>query len=231
VSRIAPVDVDWIVHRLAVRRRALRPHAPVYWRPAADAASRHRDYLRFLLGDGGAIGFRTSSDLILAQPSGPGWLVDDAAVDEDRWSIEGAELWGAIRQELHGYTRWVCPVPEVARREFVLSHDFKLTESWWHRDVTGELSVVQADALVDVSGASARLVAAPPVYSPGGPILFLTHPADPALALQEALSKAPSLGSPVVVVSQPPEDSALAAALEARGFTRHCDFMERLLQA
>jgi hypothetical protein len=228
-SRIGPDDLDWIVERLAARRSALTPHAPVYWRPAPDSEARHREYLQLLLGDGGAIGFRTSTGLILAQPRGPGWLVDDATVADGHWPSDGAQLWEALRPELHGPTRWVCPVPEGSRREFIESQDFVLAESWWHRDVTGELSTIAPDRAVSVDGASARLVSAPPVYSPGGPVLFLTDVRDPALALEEGVIQARSLGSPVVVVSQPPEAGALVGELEAHGFTRHCDFMERLL--
>jgi hypothetical protein len=221
--------MDWVVERLAARRTALASHAPVYWRPAPDAEARHRAYLELLLEDGGAIGFRTATGLVLAQPRGPGWLVDDAAVEDDRWSSDGAELWAALRPELQGPTQWVCPVPETSRRELVESLGFVLAESWWHRDVVGDLLTAETDHAVSVDGASARLVQAPPVYSPGGPILFLDDVRDPTLALEQAVSEAPMLGSPVVVVSQPPGNAVLVEQLQARGFQRHCDFMDKQL--
>src|SRR4051794_26899615 len=162
VRRIGPHDLDWMVERLSHRRRALTPHAAVLWRPAPDAEERHSGYLRLLLDEGGAIGFRTTANLILAQRRGAGWMVDDVAVADRDWQTDGAELWDALRDELAGSVRWVCPVPESGSREFAESRGFELAESWWHRDVIGELSTRRADVAVDVDGATAQLVHAPP---------------------------------------------------------------------
>ncbi len=79
---------------------------------------------------------------------------------------------------------------------------------------------------VAVAGASARLVQAPPVYAPGGPVLFLADVSRADEALPAAISQAPGLGSPVIVVSQSPADLGLAAELTETGFTRHCDFLD-----
>lgn len=226
VRRLTPPDLDWLVERLDARRRALTPFAPVYWRPAPDARTRHRDYLAFLLSEGGAVGFRTDDDLIVAQPRGLGWLIDDAAVADDKWDSDALQLWEALRSEVAGSMRWTCPVPERARLDFAESRGFRRTESWWHHHTSGELSTVDGDGLVHVAGASARLVPAPPVYAPGGPILFLTDVRDPASALGQALSTSRRCGSPVVVVSQPAADSTLGEQLEAHDFTRHCDFLD-----
>ena len=80
--------------------------------------------------------------------------------------------------------------------------------------------------VVRVVGAAARLVPAPPVYEPGGPILFLTDVQEPQAALVDAVRRASMLGSPVVVVSQPSGDGSVAKKLEAHGFRRHCDFLD-----
>jgi hypothetical protein len=230
VRAITPADLDWMVERLARRRRALTDYAPVYWRRAPDAEPRHRAFLGFLLGEGGAIGVRTRDGFLLAQPRDLGWLVDDAVVPADRWASDGVRLWESLREDLDGSVRWVCPVPETPRRDFVAGLGLDLVESWWHRDVIGAPSAVvadvPADGVADVVGAAARLVLPPPIYSPGGPVLFLTDVQDPAAALGAALHEARSLGSPVVVVSQPADDEALVGALEAHDFRRHCDFLE-----
>lgn len=224
--RVTPLDVAWLVERLADRRRSLATFAPTYWRPASDARCRHREFLRDLLGDGGAVGFRTDDSVIIAQPRSQGWLIDDAAVAEARWESEGAELWDALRSETSGSLRWVCPVPEREGLRFVGSRGFELVESWWHRDIEDEAASGDEVGAVSVVGAAARLVSAPPVYAPGGPILFLTDVQEPDAALEDAVRKASVLGSPVVVVSQTPRDDTVATKLRAHGFNRHCDFLD-----
>jgi hypothetical protein len=203
----------------------LVPFAPVYWRPAPDAAERHREFLIHLL-DHGAVGFRTDADLILAQPLGQGWVIDDAAVDDDAWDVAGRALWQAISAALTGPVRWVCPVPEPARVRFAQAQGFETVESWWHWNVPWPLATA-SDPDPTVTGASARLVPAPPVYAPGGPVLFLTGVENTRTALADAMQIAPGLGSPVVVVSQPSGEEALAFELEAAGFVRHCDFLQK----
>jgi hypothetical protein len=224
--RVTSHDVEWVVERLADRRRSLATFAPTYWRPAPDARRWHRGFLRYLLGEGGAVGFRTDDSVMIAQPKGHGWLMDDAAVAEARWESEGADLWDALRGQLSGSLRWVCPVPERNHRSFVGSCGFELVESWWHRDIGNEVSSVDGAGDVVVVGAAARLVPAPPVYEPGGPVLFLTDVQEPDAALEDAVRKASVLGSAVVVVSQPSRDTSLATNLEAQGFKRHCDFLD-----
>lgn len=71
-------DIEWAGAVLARRRAVLALHAPLYWRPAADADERHTDFLRYLLGDGGGIGCRTDESLMLATPGRHGWTIDDA---------------------------------------------------------------------------------------------------------------------------------------------------------
>lgn len=229
---MTPVDVDWIVYCLAPRRQALAAYAPVYWHPASDADLRHREFLAFLLDDGDALGVRTNDSFMLAQRRGDGWMVDDAVVAGDDWESEGALLWEALCGALTGPVRWVCPVPERSRREFAERCGFEVGESWWHREVIGYVVPSPSDAgsdVINLVGASARLVSAPPIYSPGGPILFLTDVRDPETVLGEALDGAPGLGSPVVVVAQPAHDLALARQLLTHDFTRHCDFLDGLV--
>ncbi|MCW2935605.1 MAG: hypothetical protein JWM19_6567 [Actinomycetia bacterium] len=64
---------------------------------------------------------------------------------------------------------------------------------------------------------------APPVYDPGGPVLFVTGMTS-AACLPAAEAEARLLGSPVVVVDQPPSARGVAVAREEAGYRRHCDF-------
>jgi hypothetical protein len=217
-------DVAWAVSRLGDRRAQLEPFAPVFWRPAADAEQRHREFLTYLLTDGGGVGFRTDTALMIAQPAKLGWVIDDAAVHDDTWTGDGEGLWRAVTATVSGHIRFVCPVPETARQKFARSKGFRRVTSWWHWNgpVTKPAA---ANNEPSVPGASASLVPAPPIYDPGGPILFLTEVQDSERALAAARLQAQVVGSPVVVVDQPVDNDALDAALTANGFIRHCDFL------
>ena len=97
------------------------------------------------------------------------------------------------------------------------------TFSDWSRDEVQAAS----DAVDQLGGrtATAVHVQAPPVNDPGGEILFLRDVADPARALVSARDEAVSHGDPLVVVRQMVGDEALAEALGAAGYRRHCDLL------
>jgi len=82
----------------------------------------------------------------------------------------------------------------------------------------------EAGVRVQLPGAEAITVAAPPVYDPRGPILFLPALSDSRAALSAAVVRAPQLGCPAIVVNQVAGDDALAEALSETGFRRHCDY-------
>jgi hypothetical protein len=228
--RVGTEDVSWLVARLGERRAALVPHGPVLWRPAADAGERHREFLDHLIRSGEAVGYRSDTDVILAQRTRHGWLVDDAAVREDAWTSDGWTIWAALVGALpEPPRRFVCPVHEVERRRFAQSRGYALVTSWWHRDVAvaHRRTTSRPEREPSVPGAAARRVPAPPVYDPGGPVLFLAEVHDASAALAAAVTEGAALGAPVVVVDQPATDTPLGEALEAAGFVRHCDFLER----
>ena len=217
-------DVDWAVRILSRRREALARHAPLYWRPAADAAARHRDFLTYLLDGGGGFGWRTDTGLLIAAPGRAGLTIDDAWVPDESWATDGRQLWQALADRAPGENaRFVCPVPEAARRDFALGEGLGLLESWWHVEVS-TWSSPAADAEPAVEGAVAHVVPAPPVYDPGGPILFLAEVKSPARALPAAHGQARDLGCPLVVVNQGRHDDVLGSALSSSGYRRHCDF-------
>jgi hypothetical protein len=105
-----------------------------------------------------------------------------------------------------------------------------LQDSWWHNAI--EQAGPPAEGYdLHVEGATARLMQAPRVYDPGGPVLFLTEIRDFARALPAARIEAQRLGSPVVVAVQPLGDTALAGALEDAGYRRHCGFFDGTTEA
>ncbi len=224
VRALTAEDLDWAVDELGRRRAALVPYAPVFWRPAEGGRAAHRRFLGPLL-DRGGLGFRTDTGLLVAAPRPGGWTVDDLVVPAGGWSTTGQELWTAFATRASGSVRVVCPVPEPDRAGFARAQGLALAASWWHRDVPS--AGRPADGLEpSVDGAESRLVTAPPVYDPGGPVLYLAEVSDAARALPSAAGEAARLGCPVVVVNQPAADRALAEALAASGYRRHCDYFD-----
>jgi hypothetical protein len=225
VRELTEEDLDWVVERLAMRRAGLVPFAPVYWRPARDADEVHRRFLESVLGRGG-VGFRTADAVMIAAPGRGGiWTVDDAAVGGDQWAGSGQLLWDAVCAAIGGgQVRFVCPTPEAERRRFADEQGLRLRTSWWHATVAPARRA-RGDGGPHVDGATATLVPAPPIYDPGGPILFLTDVRDASRALASAREEAARLGAPVVVVDQPATDDALNAVLTEAGFYCHCEFL------
>lgn len=224
-SIVASADVNWVVRALVRRREPLVEFAPVYWRPAPDASARHRAFMEYLLSEGGAKAYRTDHSVLVAVPRGDGWLVDDVYVPGSDWAAgDGGELWNVLDRETHeADVRFVCPTYEKDRAEFARSAGLTIAESWWLMELpsaSGGASGIQ----VQLPGAEAITVAAPPVYDPHGPILFLPVLDDPLTALPAAVESAPHLGCPAIVVNQVAGDDALAEALSESGFRRHCDF-------
>jgi hypothetical protein len=224
-ARVAAVhDSAWIVAALNRRREPLVQDAPVFWRPAPDASSHHRAFLDYLLTDGGAVAYRTDDSVLVAAPRGDGWLVDDFFVDQEKWMVDGRELWAAFSRDCHGsQVRFVCPAYEKSRGDFAQQLGLTVSASWWLKELPGSGG---GDARVEVAlpGAQAVTVAAPPVYAPPGPILFLPVVTDAQQAVPAAVDKAPDLGCAAVVVNVEPGDADLTSALTGSDFRRHCDY-------
>lgn len=219
-------DVEWAVEVLARRREGLLPHAPLYWRPAVDAIERHRAYLAYLIGEGQGFGFRTDDALMIAASGPHGWTVDDAWVQPDRWEDEGLALWTRTAAEAGtgSAMRFVCPAFEPERTSFARHQGLVLGNSWWHTEVDTSAPIENPATEPQVTGSRVALVPAPPVYDPGGPILFLQDVQD-VTAIVRSREEATRCGAPLVVVDQPAGADDLTRALAENGFTRHCDFL------
>ena len=224
-SVVGSDDLDWAVHVLGQRRESLVEFAPVFWRPAPDGLARHRAFIDYLLSEGGAEAFRTDTSILIAAPRGEGWLVDDAHVPGSAWVTgDGPCLWNALDGVAHrARVRLVCPTYEEDKAEFALAVGLSLAESWWLLELPN-VSGGDAGLQVELAGAEAITVAAPPVYDPGGPVLFLPAVSDARAALPDAVAAAPRLGCPAIVVNHVAGDDALALALATAGFRRHCDY-------
>lgn len=89
--------------------------------------------------------------------------VDDMALDDvNLWPHDGTRLLQAVLE--HSDVRFVCPVPEPAGTQTAVALGMSWVESWWHRDLSSNVSPVGVDhPVLVVAGASGRLVEAPPV--------------------------------------------------------------------
>lgn len=218
-------DLDWAVQVLRKRREPLVELAPVFWRPAADASAQHRAFIEHLVSEGGAKAFRTDTAILVAAPRGEGWLVDDLYVPGSDWAHgDGRTLWNDLDAEARGSpVRMVCPTYEGDRAAFARAAGLSIAESWWLLELSGAAGG-EAGIRVDLPGSEAITVAAPPVYDPQGPILFVPSVSDPSTALPAAVDRAPRLGCAAIVVNQVAGDDALAQALSRAGFRQHCDY-------
>ncbi len=150
------------------------------------------------------VSLRTDHGFAFAARRGEVLDVDDMALDDDNlWPHDGSALLRAVIQTSD--LCFVCPIPEPERRQTAVHLGMVLVESWWHRDLATETSatVVDPDPVFAVQGASGRLVEAPPVYAPGGPVL-LTFDVGSGTALTAIQDAASAGGAVVSVVSREP---------------------------
>ncbi|HEX4091873.1 MAG TPA: hypothetical protein VHZ33_24430 [Trebonia sp.] len=225
VRAVTVADLDWVVAVLAERLKLLIPHAPIFWHPSQHAARIHKAYLTRLLTQAGARGYRTDTSVLIAAPSPPGWIVDDASVPREQWGTPDANaLWSALTADCSGDpVRFVCPRYEQERGAFAVQAGLTLAESWWLKELPGSQGG-QAGLTVELPGASAMTAAAPPVYAPPGPMLLLPEVDNPHTAIPAALAEAPRRGCAGIVINQRADQAVLAAALRETGFRQHCDY-------
>jgi hypothetical protein len=212
-------DLDWAVEHTRVRRERLTPHAPRFWRPAADAVERHRAFLSHLIDDSATLSLRSEHGYLVAMHPGAYLLVDDMVIEPaEHWATEGVAL---LRQATAlAPVRFVVPAWETERLDAALDLGLEAAEIWWHRDLepgTG-LNVVSEEHRLSVVGAEAQLVPSPPVYDPGGPVLLVTS-LESVDGLRAAEQSAARRGARVSVVTQRPSDQPLAELLTAAGYT------------
>lgn len=251
MRRLVRADLEWVVDVAAARRARLVPYAPRFWHPAPGARAAHTEFLGGLIDSPEVLAVRTAHGFLFGLPRDGQLLVDDLALSVDEyWPTEGEALLRRAAQD--GPLRVVCPVPEEARRAAATSVGLSVVETWWHRELDADgLQPGRAnpdlpepepepepgadadrdgestaeDAQLRVAGAEGRLVPAPPIYAPGGPVL-LVNSMDSRAALHELERLAAWRGARVAVVSLPPEDGTKAAAVKRAGYRRTTDFLQ-----
>lgn len=208
-------DAAWAAGLMERRRQVYAGYSPVFWRPRPGITGLHARFLGRQVASPGYVALRTGHGFLIGQRRGQEGFVDDFAVDEPaRWDDDGAALLAAAwrRWEPDGVeaVRVVTAHADHDKCAMLAGVSLELTEQWWVRELepAGETSpagpVSPAGSVspakpVTGSGFAARLVVAPPVYDPGGPVLDVSDLADDAdLAVVER--EAAGLGAVLLVL-------------------------------
>jgi hypothetical protein len=229
-------DLQWVLDLIDSRRDLLMEFAPRFWRRSINAREVHGSFLGSQIDNPDIVTVRTDHGFVFAGRQAELIMVDDMAVDDDAaWPVDGVRLLQAVAATDPGRhdLRVVCPVPEPARRVAVASLGLTVAESWWHRELPTDPQAWMWPAVPDdspevtVTGAAGRLVPAPPVYDPGGPVLIVGElsGADSLADLERAAGQA---GAVVAVVPQSAKDTDRADWLQAAGYLRTTDFYQGL---
>lgn len=219
-------DVDWVVELAARRRQRLVRFAPRFWNPAPEARGAHTSFLTGLIRSLEVVSIRTDQGFAIGVPERGRVLIDDMVLEDDSlWTTDGDVLLRHVARS--GPLRVVCPLPEVSRQGAVANLGLSTVETWWHRDLEPDPAPAElaGESRLDVDCAEARLVSAPPVYAPGGPVLLIDTVATVA-ALHATEREARRRGAVVAVVSQKPHDQLMADLLEFAGYKRTTEFLE-----
>lgn len=230
IRPLTVADLGWVVDVTRRRRESLVQHAPRFWRPAMDATEKHEAFLADLVAEPEVFAVRSDHGYLIALSRESVWLVDDAVVtDAGDWMTDGVRLL-RYAQEHCGPLRLVVPVCEARRMEAASQVGLTPVEHWWYRDLPDRGRVVERegghDPAVIVEGAVGRLVPAPPIYDPGGPVLLVTE-VESAASLGRLETEAARRGASVSVVTQDPTDVGLASILTDAGYALTTAFCER----
>lgn len=221
---LSTTDLDWVLELIEPRRRQLADHAPHFWNPAPNARELHRRFLGDQLGKPEIVALRTDHGFVFAGPRGDGFVIDDFMVDaDDRWPTDGAALVRAAVGDQP--VRIVCPVHELGRYRLAKSLGLTVAESWWTHDLDPVVDAASGAGQIAVDGTTGRLLPAPPVYAPGGPVLILSAVAS-LESLAAAERQAEAAGSAVAVVPQRADDLARAQLLTQAGYRRTTDYYD-----
>lgn len=221
---LTAADLDWVLDLIEPRRQQLAEHAPHFWNPAPQARELHGRFLGDQLGRSEIVALRTEHGFVFAGPRGDGFVIDDFLVSaDDLWPTEGGAL---VRDAVSGHSvRIVCPVHELGRYGLAKSLGLTVAESWWTHDLAPLSGAEVGSEEISVDGTSGRLLPAPPVYAPGGPVLILSAVAS-LESLAAAEREAEAAGCPVAVVPQRADDLTRAQLLTAAGYRRTTDYYD-----
>jgi len=152
IRRATASDLDAVVAIVESQRRQYQKFQPIFWRRAADAATKTRSFFIRLLdepqswflvaAEGGQIlGFLIARKFPappVYEPGGDTYLIDDFAVLEARhWLAIGEALLSHVSTLLHEHGAAqivaVCADRDLAKAEVLRRADLTIASSWWTR--------------------------------------------------------------------------------------------------
>jgi hypothetical protein len=228
MSSPAPVEMSeadfvWAAQLMERRRERYAHYSPVFWRPARGIVDFHARFLRASGARAGATALRTARGFIISWPNQGRCFVDDFAVEEDSlWAGEGKALllaaWRRARGAEQHSLRVVTARRDEPKRAMLIELGLTANARWWVKELTAT-GPARAPGPLDILDVPAQLVAAPPVYDPGGPVCLLGD-VDASRAAAAAESAA-AAGAVLVIVQREGGDAPVPAAepaLEAAGY-------------
>jgi hypothetical protein len=204
-------DAAWAAGLMERRRQVYAGYSPVFWRPRPGVTGLHARFLSGQIASPGYVALRTGHGFLIGQRRGQEGFVDDFAVDETAgWDGDGAALLAAAwrRWEPDGVeaVRVVTAHADHDKRAMLAALSLELAEQWWVRELEPAPAPPGQPAPagpVTGTGFTGRLVAAPPVYDPGGPVLDVGDLADDA-DLAGVEREAAGLGAVLLVLPAAP---------------------------
>ncbi len=212
-------DCDWAAQLLQLRRESYATFSPVFWRPSEGVVAQQAGFLRQQVSRDDVVALRTEHALVVAQLRGNDCFVDDFMVeDEGYWRSEGADLlragWEGMQARGATNTRVSSAKKDSLKNEMLVESGLRVSEQWWVKAV--EPAGPAETGAVDEDGFRALIGPPPPVYDPGGPVMFVRY-LGPSVPLGTIEARASRSGTVLVVVPQHP-GRGREADLGAAGF-------------
>ena len=213
-------DFEWAAALMERRRAVYERFAPVFWKPAENAAVPHAAFLRSQVESGSAVGLRSEVGFVVAAVRADHYDVDDFAVEpETEWSTQGRQLLQSVPEfgplDQPARARVVTACQDLPKRRMLEALGLRPATRWWVKELRPAIAAEPTFAQVGFGSVKAMFVPAPPVYAPGGAVCILGD-MEPYVAV-EAAEEAEAQGAVLAVVtrqaspSEPPEDEPMLA--------------------
>jgi hypothetical protein len=224
-------DFPWAAQMMQRRRERYAQYSPVFWRPAHGIVELHAGFLGLCSRREGAVALRTRHGFIVSCAQQGRCFVDDFAVDDDSlWPSEGKLLlltaWRRARSADQSTLRVVTARRDGAKRNMLIDLGLTVASRWWVKELA-PTAPAQPLGPITLADIAAVLVAAPPVYDPGGPVCLLGALDSSKAAL--AAERAAAAGAVLAIVQCEGSDAPVPEAdplLEAAGYHNPAEFYQ-----
>ncbi|MCW2604562.1 MAG: hypothetical protein JWN61_2697 [Pseudonocardiales bacterium] len=218
----APADLDALVELFHAARRRQAQLSPVLWRVAADDRARHRPFVSYLLSADTAValvadagGARGIDSALIAVRRPDGWLIDDfAGTNPAALADAGRALLLAATERIGPRMMAVAAARDGVKAALLEQEGFCVADRWWVAPASsGPPEPAAGRADLDLA-----VIAAPPVYDPGGPVAMLSGWDGSPPAARAARAQAHHMGAVLVIAPTPVAERARERALSEAGY-------------